>query len=256
MMQAFVIVLREGVEAFLIVAIMIAYFRKTSQQHLLGAVTWGIICSVLISAGLGYFLWVSQSVHQPLWEGIFAAVTVLLVGSLIIHMWKIGPELKQSMERDLSEAASKATLRASYTAVVFFTIIMISREGMEMMLLLFQVQDSRLIAGIGLGVAAAVGVAFLWEQFGYLVNLKRFFQITALYLLLFMIQIAVQGFHEFTEAGIFPNSEALHIASEPYSTDGIYGKWYANFTLMVCGLWFVYSLLFERNPKSRKIAIS
>ncbi|MBI3307639.1 MAG: FTR1 family protein [Candidatus Omnitrophica bacterium] len=251
MAQAFIIVLREGVEAFLIVAIVFSYLRKTAQQNLLGAVLWGIAASVLISGLLGYFLWMTQGANQPLWEGIFALATVILVGSLVIHMWKIGPQLKQSMERELTKATASKAYQASYFGVLLFTILMISREGMEMMLLLFQVRDPQMIAGIFGGVIAAALIAILWQQFGYLINLKHFFQITAVYFLLFMIQIAVQGFHEFTEAGIFPNSEMLHQASEPYSTEGIYGRWFSNLSFFGCALWIAAAWVTEKFSGSK-----
>ena len=98
MYQAFMVVLREGVEAFLIVAIVFAYLRKTSQPQLLGAVGWGIAGAFALSGLLGYFLWITQGAHQPLWEGILAVLTVALVISLVVHMWKVGPALKSSME--------------------------------------------------------------------------------------------------------------------------------------------------------------
>ncbi len=249
MFQAFVVVVREGIEAFLIVAITYAYLRKTSRFGLLSAVTWGVAGSVLVSGLLGYLLWTNDGANQPLWEGIFACITVLLVGSLITQMWKIGPELKQSMEQELSKAAAKPTSMAAYLGVVLFTIVMISREGMEMVLLLFQVrQVPHLIAGIAMGTFTAAAVALLWQQFGYLINWKRFFQITTIFLFLFIIQIAVQAFHEFSEARIFPNSDALHAATEAFSTEGIYGKWYGNITFAVCGIWLVLSTLLEKRP--------
>lgn len=254
MYQAFMVVLREGVEAFLIVAITFAYLRKTGQKNLLSAVHWGIAISVFMSAFLGYLLWATQGAQQPLWEGIFASVTVVLVASLAVHMWKMGPLLKQAMEDELSKVSGQAGSRTPYWGVLLFTAFMISREGMEMTLLLFQIQDPRIVTGIFFGVAAAGVIAFLWQQFGYLINLKSFFRITALYLLLFTAQIAVQGFHEFTEAGIFPNSEALHKASEAFSTEGIYGKWYANLTFVFCGLWLIGSLLFEKPGKKTAAA--
>lgn len=248
------VVLREGVEAFLVVAITFAFLRKTGQQYLFKAVGWGIAASVGVSGFLGYVLWVTQGQNQPLWEGILASITVVLVGSLIVHMWKLGPQLKQAMEKDLSKATTGSGNWTSLLGVFIFTVLMISREGMEMTLLLFQINEPRITGGILLGVAAAAVIALLWQQFGYLINLRRFFQITALYLLLFTIQIAVQAFHEFTEVGIFPNSEALHAASEPFSTDGIYGKWYANVIFAGCGLWLVTSLIFEKTLKAKQVS--
>jgi high-affinity iron transporter len=258
MFQAFMIVLREGVEAFLIVAISFAYLHKTGQKHLLSAIWWGIAASLFASGALGYLLFLNQGADAPLWEGIFGTVTVILVASLVVHMWRVGPELKKAMETKLSKAAAKSTL-ASYFGVFFFTVVMISREGMEMMLLLFQIRgDAQITTGIVLGVLGSAAIAVLWEQFGYRINFKRFFQITAVYFILFTIQIAIQAFHEFTEAEIFPNSEAWHVASEPFSTEGLYGKWYSNAVFAGCGLWLIVSLLSEKiskKPAPKRVSI-
>ena len=248
MFQAFVIVLREGIEAFLIVAITFSYLRKTMQQHLLSAVFWGVAGSILWSAGLGFWLWKTQGANQPFWEGIFAIITVILVASLVIHMWKVGPHFKQDMEKELAQKTQKSKI--PYWGVFLFTVFMVCREGMEMVLLLFQVQDPQLVTGIALGVFAAAIVAVLWQQFGYLINMKKFFQITSVFLLLFIFQVAVQSFHEFTEARVFPNSEALHAASEPFSTEGIYGKMYGNVVFFGCALWLIGSLFFERMSRN------
>ena len=171
MWQAFIIVLREGLEAFLIVAITLAYLRKTGQTQMLQAVAFGVAASVLLSGLLGYYLWVNQGAGQPLWEGIFGAVTVVLVGSLVVHMWKVGPQLKKEMEGRLEKATSKPSIRASYFGVFIFTLIMISREGMETALLLFQIHEPAIVTGVGLGILIAAFAAFLWQQFGYLINI-------------------------------------------------------------------------------------
>jgi len=253
MWQAFAIVLREGVEAFLIVAITLAYLRKTGQNYLVRAVAWGILGAVFASGGLGYFLWLTQGANQPLWEGIFGLVTVILVASLIVHMWKVGPKLKQEMEGHLQKVTTRQAGYGSLLGVFFFTLVMISREGMETALLLFQIHEPAIVSGIFLGILAAAAIAFLWQQFGYLINLKRFFQVTAVYLMLFTLQIFVQSFHEFTEAGLFPNSEAWHIASEPYSLEGIYGKMFSTATVIGCGLWLIVTWMVERSSVKKAV---
>lgn len=247
MLQAFMVVLREGVEAFLIVAIIIAYLRRTAQHHLLGTVRWGIFASVLTSALLGYLLWVYEGANQPLWEGVFALVTVALVASFVIHMWRMGPELKRRMEEKLSLEAAKANRFSAHLGVFLFSVVMISREGMETVLLLFQIHEPRIVSGAVLGIFAAAGIGFIWQQFGYRIPFKRFFQITSLFLLLFILQIGVQGFHEFTETGMLPASEWLHELSEPYSMEGVYGRWYSNAVFVGCFLWLMMSFLLERN---------
>jgi high-affinity iron transporter len=249
MLQAFIVVLREGVEALLIVAITLAYLRKTTQNRLVQAVLWGIIGSIALSAGLGYFLWQTEGANQPLWEGFFGLATVILVVSLTVHMWRQGPQMKTHMEKRLTKVTSESNASASYWGVFIFTLVMISREGMETALLLFQIQDSQLVTGALLGILGAAVVGYFWQQFGFLINLKHFFQVTAVYFLLFTIQIAVQAFHEFTEAGVFPNSEALHIASEPYSMEGRYGQFFQMVTYALCAVWLIGAWATERFKK-------
>ena len=71
MINALIIVFREGFEAFLTVAIILTYLRKTGRDSLRPAVYWGIAASVVVSFALGYLL---QSVNQPLWEGVLGVV--------------------------------------------------------------------------------------------------------------------------------------------------------------------------------------
>lgn len=244
MYQAFMIVLREGVESFLIVAIIFAYLRKTGQHRLLPAVMWGTAASIAASAALAYFLWMDQGASQPFWEGIFAIATAILVSGLVIQMWRIGPHFKQNVEERLAKTTTVSA--TAFWGVILFTVIMVCREGMEMVLMLFQIQDKEIVSGIVLGVLTATAIAVAWQQFGYLINMKSFFRITSVFLLLFVIQVAVQAFHEFTEAGIFTNSEFLHELSEPFSADGVYGKMYLNVIFFGCAVWLISGLVLEK----------
>ena len=246
MLRAFVVVLREGFEAFLIVAIIFAYLRKTSRPKLFPAVYWGITASVFVSAGLGYAL--LQGARQSLWEGIFGLVSAVLVAWFVIHMWRTAPHLKKQMENRLSEVTKGKPTRAAFFGVFLFTLYMISREGMETALLLLQIHEPKIVTGIFLGIFAAGSMAFLWAHFGHLINLKLFFQVTAIFLLLFVVQILIYSFHEFTEAGIFPASEVLHTATEPFSSEGLYGKWFSLGMVGACGLWLLGAWIFK--PKS------
>jgi len=75
---------------------------------------------------------------------------------------------------------------------------------------------------------------------------KRFFQVTGIFLLLFMIQVGIYSFHEFAEAGLLPNSDFLHEATEKLSPDGLYGKWFSVVMVAVCGLWLFVGWLMDR----------
>ena len=251
MLQAFVIVLREGFESFLIVAIILAYLRKTQRPELIPAAQWGILASVATSGVLGFLL--LRGANQSLWEGIFGIVAALMVTALVIHMWRTAPRLKPDMEKRLQKATAGKPTQAALFGVFLFTVFMISREGMETALLLIQIHEPRIVLGIFLGILAAGAMASLWGRFGHLINLKLFFQVTAIFLLLFVVQILIYSFHEFTEAGILPHSEALHIASEPFSPQGLYGKWFSVGMIIICAVWFCGAWLLNRNSKSTKV---
>ena len=248
MLQAFVITLREGLEAFLIVAISLAYLRKSGRRELVPAVHWGIALSVLISIGAA-FLFRSAASHS-LWEGVLAVIAAVSVASLTVHMWRTARRIKSEIEGHLSSSARK-TGTAAFVGVFLFTLLMITREGMEtamlMNALLFQVRALNIVAGAFAGILFAAFVAFLWSRYGHRVNLARFFQVTAIFLLVFVIQLFIYGFHELAEANVLPNSEALHGATEAYGPDGVYGH-YLTYMLVVLPLgWLVLSSLFKRD---------
>lgn len=77
MLSTAVITLREGIEAFLIVAITLAYLRKTGRMQLVPAVLWGVGVAVVASVVAGYFF--GQADNKPLWEGMLAAIAAVLV---------------------------------------------------------------------------------------------------------------------------------------------------------------------------------
>jgi high-affinity iron transporter len=256
MIQAFVITLREGLEAFLIVAISLAYLKKTGRQALLPAVHWGIAVSVLLSIGAGILL--AQANNQALWEGILALTAALLVASLTMHMLRAGKRMKKEIEGRL-EASSVKVGRAAFFGVFGFTLLMITREGMETALLMtqliFTVQSAQIVAGAAAGTLCAAGVAWLWSRYGYRVNLSRFFQVTAVFLLVFVVQLLIYGFHELTEANVFPNSQPLHEATEAYGPDGIYGQ-YLTYLLILLPLgWLAVSSFFHRSPPQRSMPV-
>ena len=252
MLQAFVITLREGLEAFLIVAISLAYLRKTGRTALLPAVRWGIVASIALSIIAGVLL--SRASNQALWEGVLALVAAVLVASLIVHMWRAGRYLKRDIEGKLEISSNKAGM-AAFLGVFGFTLLMITREGMETALLmnalLFQVRSMEIVAGAASGTIAAAFIAWLWTRYGRRVNLSRFFQVTAVFLLVFVVQLVIYGFHELTEANIFPNSQPWHEATEPFGPDGIYGQ-YLTYSLVVLPLaWLAITNLFKREHAHR-----
>ena len=271
MLNSFIIVLREGFESFLLVAVILAYLNKSGQKWLNPSVYFAIAVALAASGGLAYLLYagiddatienifgtfiggyVSQFfANEALREAVLGAVAVVMVGTLVIHMWRSGPKIQQRMREKLTAVSSKSSRVAAVLGVFLFTFLMITREGMETALLLMQVKDPNVINGALLGLGAAILFAIGWAKFGHLINVKRFFQVTSIFLLLFMAQVAIYSFHEFTEAGLLPNSEALHHATEKFSPDGLYGKWFSPIMVGICGLWLVGAWLIDRYRTER-----
>jgi high-affinity iron transporter len=152
--------------------------------------------------------------------------------------------MKREIEGRLEQSASRVGA-AAFAGVFLFTLLMITREGMETALLmnalLFQVRSPQIVAGAVGGTLLAGLVAWLWSRHGHRVNLSRFFQVTAVFLFVFVLQLIVYGFHELTEAGILPYSEPLHWATEPYGPDGIYGRYLSYLLVVLPGAWLAFS---------------
>jgi len=252
MLQAFVITLREGLEAFLIVAISLAYLRKTGRQALVPAIHWGIAASIALSIGAGLLL--AKARNQSLWEGVLGITAAFLVASLTVHMWRAGRHMKRDIEGKLA-ASSDKTGAAAFWGVFLFTLLMITREGMEtamlMNALLFQVKALNIVGGAVGGTLIAAFIAFLWSRYGHRVNLARFFQVTAIFLLVFVVQLLIYGFHELAEAHVLPNSEMLHGATEPYGPDGVYGQWLTYLLVILPLGWLAFSSVFGKGPRSQ-----
>ena len=276
MFNSFIIVLREGFESFLLVAVILTYLRKAGHKWLTSAVYLAILLGLALSAALGYVLnngvdeavllntfgdtvgsYVSQFLgNEALREGVLGVVAIVMVGTLVIHMWRTGPKLQEKMRTRLGAMSSRKSRLAALAGVFLFTFLMITREGMETALLLLQVRDSQMITGALLGLGAALMFAWAWARYGHLINIKRFFRVTGVFLLLFMLQIAIYSFHEFSEAGLLPNSEVLHAATEKFSPDGLYGKWFSPLMVAVCGLWLFCGWLMDRLRAGHPRAVS
>ena len=254
MIQAFVITLREGLEAFLIVAISLAFLRKSGRQELVPAVRWGIAASILISVAAAFLF--QRARNQALWEGLLATAAAVSVASLTVHMWRTARRIKQDIEGHLKSSTLK-TGTAAFVGVLAFTMLMITREGMETALLMgtlmFQVQSVSIITGAIVGTLSAAFVAWLWSRYGHRVNLGLFFQVTAVFLFVFVLQLLIYGFHELTEANIFPYSEPLHWATEPYGPDGRYGHYLSYLLVMLPLGWLVISSVMPRRQETAKV---
>jgi high-affinity iron transporter len=249
MIPALIIVFREGFEAFLTVAIIFAFLRKTGRDWLRPAVYAGIVASIIASFALGWWL---MRVNQSFWEGVLGLIAAVLVASFVVHVWRTAPKMKGDMERRLDVYSSPASRLIAVAGVFGFTTLMVTREGMETALMLIQVRNSRFIVGSLLGIGAAAAMSWAWAHYGHRIDVKRFFQVTGLFLLLFTVQILFYSIHEFSEAEVLGRwSEAIHNATEPYSPVGIYGKWLSIGMVGLCAAWLIGASMKDRLERSR-----
>lgn len=244
MLQMLVVTLREGIEAFLIVAIAAAYLRKTGRAALLPAVWWGTASAVLLSVVLGVFL--AEVAVLPIWEAVLALAAAALVISMVAYMLKHAKRLRGEMGARI-EAAARSAGPAAWIGVFLLVLLMITREGMEMAFisasLARQAESIALLWGALAGVALAAVLAWGWSRYGHRINLALFFQVTSIFLILFSVQLIIYAFHEATEANVLPIDNAYwHIATEPYGPEGEYGAILTYALVLIPAAWLAWSV--------------
>jgi high-affinity iron transporter len=248
-LQAFVITLREGLEAFLIVAISLAYLRKSGWQSLTRAVYAGVAGGLAVSAVGGYLLYSAS--NQEFLDGPLAVVAAVSVTWMVVHMWRAGRTMKGQIEGRLGQSVVRAGA-AAFIGVFLFTVLMIGREGMETALLLMQLKDTiDLAMGAALGLAGAAGVAWLWSRYGYRLNIGLFFQVTAIFLFVFVVQLIIYGVHEMSEQGYLPFSEAVHAATEEWGPDSSFGHLLTYLLVLAPAAWLAFARLKGLNKRQR-----
>ena len=244
MLQMLVVTLREGIEAFLIVAIAVAYLRKTGRDALVPAAWWGTAVAVALSIVLGAFL--AEFAVLPIWEAVLAAIAAVLVISMVVYMLKHAKKMRGEIGGRI-ETASRSPGVGAWAGVFLLVLLMITREGMEMAFItatLARQQESiHMLWGAIIGVALAAALAWGWSRYGHRVNLGLFFQVTSVFLLLFALQLLVYSFHEATEANVLPiDNPYWHIATEPYGPEGEYGTALTYALVLLPGAWLLWSM--------------
>jgi high-affinity iron transporter len=206
MLPTFVIGLREGLEAALIVGIVAAFLRQRGRLDALRWVWAGVAVAVLICVAVGVGLQVaSAELPQKEQEGletVVGAAAVLMVTYMAIWMRRHARDLKGQLEG----AAESALVQCSAWALVFMAFFAVLREGFEtavFLLAAFQASDTPAMAGTGaiIGIVVAVGLGYGIYRGGVHINLSRFFYVTGLVLVVVAAGLVMSAFHTGHEAG-------------------------------------------------------
>jgi high-affinity iron transporter len=210
MLEALIVTLREGVEAALVVGIIVVFLRRQGYEKLLSSVWAGIGAATLASLVGAYALY-RFAVNEELFEGVLYLGSALLVASMAIWMWRHAPAIAGEVRGSLGRILERRAGVAAWTGVFLFTFLMVLREGIETVAFLSAISLGSggvwAFLGAALGLVLAVLFGVLFTRGVWRVDLRRFFAITGLALAIFVVQLLLNGYHELSEARVFPASE-------------------------------------------------
>jgi high-affinity iron transporter len=206
MLEAFIVTLREGVEAALIVGITLAYLSKINRPELRKSVYAALIAAFVGSLGVAALLARTQW-NQDIFEGWVMLAAAFFVITMIIFMMKTGRKMQGEIEGKVSLLAG----RNAWFGLFAFVFLMVLREGVETVLILSAVSlnSTELLSFLGtfLGVIAAVAFGVMFVKGSVRINLQKFFRVTTVILFFVAAQLVVSGLHELSENGVLPSSK-------------------------------------------------
>jgi FTR1 family protein len=206
MLQAFIITLREGVEAALIVGITLAYLAKIGRNDLRKAVYAALGAAFVGSIGLAVVI-SRLNWNEDAFEGWIMLAAAFFVITMVIFMMKTGRKLKGEIEGKVGLLAGND----AWIGLFFFVFLMVLREGAETVLILSAVSlnSTELMSFLGtlLGVLCAIAFGVMFVKGSVRINLQKFFRVTTAILFLVAAQLVIAGLHELSESGIIPSSK-------------------------------------------------
>ncbi|RJP53696.1 MAG: iron transporter [Anaerolineaceae bacterium] len=208
MLPSYLLSLREGIEAALIVGIVLGAVRQMRRTELILAVWAGTLAAVALSILGGVLLTILGLSFEGAGEQIFEGVTMLLAAALLTWMIFWMSRTARTLKSDLEADVHKAAFGTGKRAVFFVAFLAILREGIELALFLtasvFATDTLQTLIGATLGLGTSILLG--WSMFAAIIrlDLRRFFQVTGFLLILFAAGLVAHGVHEFNEVGWIP----------------------------------------------------
>jgi high-affinity iron transporter len=206
---SFLITLREGIEAALVVAIMLSYLVKTGAKIYAKPMYLGVILGIVASIAVaGLFELVAVEFEGSL-EAVFEGSTLFLAAAILTTMIAWMARNSRAFSDDLKAKMDQVMRGSRYFGLAFLAFISVFREGVETVLFLgsasFTSTGVQLLVGglLGLAVAALIGFAII--RYSVRLNLRTFFNVTGILLILFAAGLVSRGLFEFEEAGLVPS---------------------------------------------------
>lgn len=204
--QGLLVTLREGIEAVLLVALTLAALERAGRQSLRGAIYAGV-AAALVASLVGALLLRRVQFNEEAFEGVLYLAAALMVGAMLLWMRRNARGIRVGIEQRIRglDARDFPSVWAGLFLFCFFTVF---REGLETVVFLgalsFDSEGVTTTVGAGLGILAACVFAFFFIRGSLRVDLRRFFRVTTVLLAVLVVQLAMHGFHELSEAGLLP----------------------------------------------------
>ncbi|HEY4682194.1 MAG TPA: Fe-S-containing protein [Candidatus Acidoferrales bacterium] len=208
MLSSLVVALREGFEAALVVGIVLSYLGLAQRNDLRRPVWLGLSLAVAASIASAFLLerWLA---YQEVVEGWTMLLASMFVASMVYWMWRTAKKLRATIEGRVAAISHRGS--TSGLLLLAFVFVMVLREGLETVLIVRAVSlDSSglaTLAGTALGITLAVVFAVLFFRGSLRMDLRKFFTVTSVILLVVAFQMAVSGLHELSEAQVLPSSK-------------------------------------------------
>ncbi len=206
MLQAFIITLREGVEAALIVGITLAYLTKIGRAELRKTVYAALGAAFLGSIGVAIVI-SRAHLNEDVFEGWVQLVAAFFVVTMVVFMMKTGRKMKGEIEGKVGLLAGND----AWFGLFVFIFLMVLREGAETVLILAGVSlnSTELMSFLGtlLGLSAAIAFGVMFVKGSVRINLQKFFRVTTAIMFLVAAQLVISGLHELSESGVIASSK-------------------------------------------------
>jgi high-affinity iron transporter len=202
-LSALVIAMREGIEMALVVGILLAYLSRVGARSAHRWVWLGVVSAVLVSLGALALLNALDAElegrNEQLFEGTTMVLAAIFLTWMIFWMMRNSRHLKGELQRSVQGVLDRGGMAWGIFLLAFFAVV---REGVELALLLFAAPGEGKLLGSVAGLAVAVGVGVLIYAFGRRIDLRTFFKVTTIILVLFAAGLVAHAAHEFAEAGL------------------------------------------------------
>jgi high-affinity iron transporter len=210
MLASFLLSVREGLEAALIIGIVLAALRKMGRTSLNPAIWRGVLAAVGISLLAGLALtWVGAEFEgraELVFEGTAMLAAAVLLTWMIVWMRRQSATLQKELENGVRQAAARP---GNQRALFWLAFLAVGREGFELVLFLVAAKMTsdvlQTTLGAVLGLVAAIALGWMLFASSKRLSLRQFFKVTNILLVLFAAGLVAHGIHEFNEAGIIPS---------------------------------------------------